>query len=653
MIDKELTKIVAKNSSDPVVQSIFMGFTLQIQDGLVLEIVREEILLSVAELLLKEKGFKLEDSHHSSLSPDLIEITINPKWLVAEAWDLTHKLYRLAKVIYAEPRFTLLMTSGTGGSPEQGISEDENNRNPQSERDIKAAFDNPEWHLDQMEVRQAWNLFKTDERKSQKKVENPGEGIVIALPDTGFLPHPELDGVLGYTVGYDRQDSGKYLECNKSLLSVSDIIDRVSKSKDRNFPVNTWHGTATASLMVSPEDDAQPIGKNRANNYVTGVAPGATLHLYPLGPTELEKFEFFVPSLAKAINDAAKENKVRIISISFGGYPTLALRRAIINAQRQGIIVVTSAGNGVPFAVWPSAYDSVISVASSAFRNSTIAKHSAKSSRVDVAAPGEFVMVAVPEFDQSSQSHIYTVKPQSGTSYAAPLVAGVAALWLSYHGWETLANTYGVVRIPLVFDKLLRESCNPPPTGWDTDRWGAGIVNAYKLLSAKLPDQTDFYIQEPLAYREVDHVRLDRGGVETFVHLFEQTLCDPAFLEGVGFQTIADLKLGNLIKFDNFGNSYLAKEIKLDIAQWTLKKFLSLELSGKDFRQFLRTFGREIAFHLGTDLTLHKRMENVLKRFAGLPVDSEDDLKSVLGALKEVASGYLRETLDKRGITDR
>jgi hypothetical protein len=109
MIDKELTKIVAKNSSDPVVQSIFMGFTLQIQDGLVLEIVREEILLSVAELLLKEKGFKLEDSHHSSLSPDLIEITINPKWLVAEAWDLTHKLYRLAKVIYAEPRFTLLV----------------------------------------------------------------------------------------------------------------------------------------------------------------------------------------------------------------------------------------------------------------------------------------------------------------------------------------------------------------------------------------------------------------------------------------------------------------------------------------------------------------------------------------------------------------
>ena len=84
-----------------------------------------------------------------------------------------------------------------------------------------------------------------------------------------------------------------------------------------------------------------------------------------------------------------------------------------------------------------------------------------------------------------------------------------------------------------------------------------------------------------------------------------------------------------------------------------MKKFLALELPGKDFRQFLRTFGREIAFHLGTDLALYQRMEKALKKFAGLRVDTQDDLRSILADLSKVASPSLQQQLEPYIITPR
>ena len=42
-----------------------------------------------------------------------------------------------------------------------------------------------------------------------------------------------------------------------------------------------------------------------------------------------------------------------------------------------------------------------------------------------------------------------------GTSFSAPLLAGAAAIWLSYHGWENLATRYGKGNIYKVFRKVI------------------------------------------------------------------------------------------------------------------------------------------------------------------------------------------------------
>lgn len=678
-----------EDNSPKMIESIFMGFLLQVDinrdvkqkdsfrrcieksiSSNLQEIITSSITLSNKNLVAEDDFFYKWDLYDS----DLLEINLSTKKLtVKSAWNLTYALRSIDGVLYAEPRFALILPSGTSLCLTLLLLRNNfdcvvSGERPRRLDNLIRQINNPEWHLDQMQVKQAWEKFK----EKHPDIE-PGSGVVIAHTDTGYLPHPELDNLLKHETG---EIPDTTLQLKKQALEHD------------NFPTVQWHGTATASLITSPPGQQISNQNSQAKSsvddrfYVTGVAPGASIKPYRINTLGLD-YEYFSPNLSHAINAAALEaandsknqNKLRVLSISLGGYPTLAIRRAIINARRQGIIVVASAGNRVPFAVWPAAYDGVIAVASSSFnlalaKLSTedfttssednyssvdvllsnegkirIANHSSRGSRVDVAAPGDLVCVAMATRVQTKDGGVtldYSVYPQSGTSYAAPLVAGLAAMWLSYHGWDTLMAKYRVpARIPLVFDKLLRDTCYTP-SEWDSANWGNGIVNAYNLLQADLPDPEDPYIQVPLAYSEVDHVPLDRGGIESFAHLFEQTLSTPRFLQGITTKVNEELNA--------LGESLLGKAITLSPTQWILEQFL--QKSGKELRQFLRTFGQEILFHFGTNLTLYQQMVNAMNQAVGLPFASEDDFQSVLSALKEVASVYLRDNLESPSTTN-
>lgn len=71
----------------------------------------------------------------------------------------------------------------------------------------------------------------------------------------------------------------------------------------------------------------------------------------------------------------------------------------------------------------------------------------------------------------------------SGTSYATASVAGIAALWLSHFGRQNLINRVGRGNLQAFFRYKLRQSARCPE-GWDTNHWGAGIVDAEALLKA-------------------------------------------------------------------------------------------------------------------------------------------------------------------------
>lgn len=142
----------------------------------------------------------------------------------------------------------------------------------------------------------------------------------------------------------------------------------------------------------------------------------------------------YLSSAVKAINYAV-QNGAKVINLSFGGggYDA-AMALAISNAKAKGVIVVAAAGNSSSNndykAVYPASYsgNNLIAVAATD-RNDKLASFSNYGvSSVDIAAPGKSIYSTLP----GGKYGYY-----SGTSMAAPHVAGAAALiWDAHPTWS-------------------------------------------------------------------------------------------------------------------------------------------------------------------------------------------------------------------------
>lgn len=317
--------------------------------------------------------------------------------------------------------------------------------------------DDPRWALDAMRVPEAWELSTAQRRPSR------GEGIVIAQPDTGVTLHAELDGVVR-AGGTDIVDGG---------ADPTDPLDGGG---------NPGHGTATASVVVSPR-----------SLVITGSAPRAS-HM----PIRAIRSVVRVGqvSVAQAI-DWAVEHGAHVITMSLGGIPSFSLHRALRRAVAADVIVLAAAGNCVRFVVWPARYDDCIAVAGTNWQHRPW-RGSCRGAAVDISAPGENVLRARTVPGQApSAAH---VGQGQGTSFAVALTAGAAALWLAHHG---RANLVAAARarsetLQEMFRRLVRATASRP-AGWDAFSMGAGVVDAYALLTADLDLRRDRETVAPAA----------------------------------------------------------------------------------------------------------------------------------------------------------
>jgi hypothetical protein len=230
------------------------------------------------------------------------------------------------------------------------------------------------------------------------------------------------------------------------------------------FPLRDSHGTATTSVAAAP---ANGIG-------MIGVWPGARALNVPL-PQEIT-CERSAEQIRVAI-----ERGAAVINMSYGSpglcFPEyVALQVAVAN----GIVPVAAAGNefgqGNPLE-FPASLPHVLTVAAvggpPAFRSSFFSNVNAA---IDLSAPGEFIMTAVPAgLDTDGVQDGW--QRQSGTSFAAPMVSAAVAWVRAARGDLTADQVAQVVRLSAV---------DYDDKGWQADT-GFGVLNEARALARNPP----------------------------------------------------------------------------------------------------------------------------------------------------------------------
>jgi len=277
-----------------------------------------------------------------------------------------------------------------------------------------------QWHLQTTQAPTAWDTT------------TGSPSIIVAVIDTGVdATHPELASrmVSGYNTYNGNTDS-------------SDVHG---------------HGTKVAGSAVANSNNGSGIA---SLCWQCGIMP--------IRATDTAGYATY-SSLAAGIDFAAR-NRARVANLSFQAYDSSTVRTAADNFAKVGGITTISAGNAGAL-VSNQPHPSILTVAST---NSADVKSgfSNYGAAISVSAPGEGIFTTTKGGGYGSVS---------GTSFAAPITAGVAALVLSANPQLTSAQVI----------QIIKDSADDLGTaGWDSN-FGFGRVNAAKAVAMAKSTLTD------------------------------------------------------------------------------------------------------------------------------------------------------------------
>lgn len=256
---------------------------------------------------------------------------------------------------------------------------------------VLAAGD-PNWYYDEPEM------------ISLPLFELTGKGVTVGIIDSGIAEHNDI--------------AAENIAAKLRLCA-----DDTEDTDSADVADDMGHGTAVAGLIC---------GRGKSENSMRGIAPDVNLVIVKCTNASVGGADF--GDITAGIRYCVDQG-CDVINISMGtakavnpdDYPVLQeMQEAINEAAQSGCIIVAAAGNKgsdaneTDFVSYPAGFQNVIGVGSvgSGF---THASTSQKNESVFVSAPGSRVLVL-------NYKSPLGYKVDSGTSYAAPIISGMAAL---------------------------------------------------------------------------------------------------------------------------------------------------------------------------------------------------------------------------------
>nr|WP_233225438.1 type VII secretion-associated serine protease mycosin [Nocardia sp. MDA0666] len=335
-----------------------------------------------------------------------------------------------------------------------------------------------------------------------------GAGQLVAVIDTGVAPNPRLPGLIG---GGDYVSHGDGTEdCDAHGTFVAGII-AASPVAGQGFA-----GVAPDARILSIRQSSSYFQEKGANR--------------DKGPDAMPEGYGSTQTLAWAVRHAV-DMHATVINMSLTACKPVSehledrsLGTAVQYAAQHDVVVVAAAGNTdkdcknaknpvldpldptadpwskIDYDVSPARYDDYVLAVGSVDSNGQASKFTVPGPWLGVAAPGESLISLDPRFSSAGSKSTATGKVDmqgnreqiTGTSFASPYVAGLAAL---------VRSRFPELSAPEVI-KRIEATAHAPAEGWNP-YIGYGVIDPVAALTDQVPAQLPPKAQHPVASRQL------------------------------------------------------------------------------------------------------------------------------------------------------